>query len=63
MALQKHAVMQELDRICGSQKFRNKPVMKRFLTYLVMKYVDGRSDEIKGYSIGVDVPLHHKPRG
>ena len=55
MSLQRRDVMRQLDRICSSEEFRNKHVMKRFLTYLVTLHVEGRSDEIKAYSIGVDV--------
>lgn len=47
--------MRQLERICASNEFLKKPVMKRFLTYLVTQYVEGRSDQIKAYSVGVDV--------
>ena len=55
MALSKEQVVEELDRVSASSEFRNKPVMKRLLTYLVNEHIEGRSDVIKGYSIAVDV--------
>ena len=55
MDLEKSLIIEELDRICASREFRSKPVMKKLLTYLVTEYIEGRSDQIKGYSVGVDV--------
>ncbi len=52
---EKHSVLEELDRVTASEGFRDKPVMRKFLTYVVTEYVEGRSDKIKGYSIGLDV--------
>ncbi len=49
----KHDVIQELDRITGSEDFRSKPVMRKLLEYLVTESVEGRSDLIKGYSIAL----------
>jgi len=47
--------LQQLQRVCESKEFRTKPRMKKFLTYLTHEYLEGRGDNIKGYSIGVDV--------
>ena len=55
MALEKAQIVEELDRISASSEFRNKPVMKRLLTYLVNEHIEGRSEQIKGFSIAVDV--------
>lgn len=52
---EKHNVIEELDRITASEDFRSKPVMKKLLEYLVTESVEGRSEQIKGYSIGLDV--------
>lgn len=52
---EKHNVIEELDRITASEDFRNKPVMRKLLKYLVTESVEGRVDQIKGYSIGLDV--------
>ena len=52
---EKRNVIEELDRITASDDFRSKPVMKKLLEYLVTESVEGRSDQIKGYSIGLDV--------
>ncbi|UCC14616.1 MAG: hypothetical protein JSW21_01220, partial [Gammaproteobacteria bacterium] len=53
--MNKAQIVEELDRISASSEFRNKPVMKRLLAYLVNEHIEGRSDQIKGYSIAVDV--------
>ena len=55
MAVNKAQIVEELERVSTSSEFRNKPVMKRLLAYLVNEYIEGRSDQIKGYSIAVDV--------
>ncbi|MEP0131900.1 MAG: hypothetical protein ABJJ25_00860 [Eudoraea sp.] len=47
--------LQQLKRVCESMEFRSKPRMKKFLTYVTNEYVEGRADNIKGYSIAVDV--------
>ena len=51
----KSLIVDELDRVCASSELSNKPVMKKLLAYLVTEYLEGRSDLIKAYSIGVDV--------
>ncbi|MGI9247737.1 MAG: hypothetical protein ACR2QI_01905, partial [Woeseiaceae bacterium] len=55
MDVEKTSIIEELDRISASNEFHAKPVMKKLLTYLVTEYVEGRSDQIKGYSVGLDV--------
>ncbi len=55
MEPEKQSVFEELDRITASEDFRNKPVMRKLLAYLVTECVEGRSDQIKGYTIGLDV--------
>ena len=55
MELRKAKIVEELDRVCASSEFRNKPVMKRLLAYLINEQVEGRSSQIKGFSIAVDV--------
>ena len=47
--------LEELERVCASSEFANKPVMRKLLAYLVTEYVEGRSDRIKGATIAVDV--------
>ena len=51
----KTSIIEELERINASNEFHAKPVMQRMLSYLVTEYVEGRSDQIKGYSVGLDV--------
>ncbi len=55
MELEKELVEPELERICASSGFRNKPVMQKLLGYLVTEYLEGRAEQISGFSIGVDV--------
>ena len=45
----------QLDRIINSADFMSKPRMQRLLEYIVIEYLEGREDQLKGYSIGVDV--------
>lgn len=53
--MDKNSVFEQLNRITKSPEFVSKPVMCSLLSYLVKEYVEGRGDQIKGYSIGVDV--------
>ncbi len=45
----------ELNRVIASSEFENSERMKSFLSYLVTETVEGRSERLKGYNIGVDV--------
>ena len=45
----------ELSRVLASSEFENSARMKTFLSYLVTETVQGRSERLKGYNIGVDV--------
>ncbi|MGI9263932.1 MAG: hypothetical protein ACR2QU_03315, partial [Gammaproteobacteria bacterium] len=55
MELDRKPILDQLDRISSSEEFRRKPVMRKLLAYLVTECIEGRSDQIKGYCIGVDV--------
>ena len=48
-------ILEQVRRMCASEELRNKPLLRKLLTYLVTEYLEGRSDHIKGYSIAVDV--------
>src|SRR5277367_1109923 len=48
------AIMAQLGKILGSKQFRSSELPKKFLTFIVVKTLDGRADEIKEYAIGVD---------
>ncbi|GAA6203162.1 hypothetical protein [Aquicoccus sp. SU-CL01552] len=54
-ALPSDSIRTQLARIIGSREFTNAPRLSRFLTYLVEEALAGRSDHLKGYTIGVDV--------
>ncbi len=55
MSLDADSISGQLDRICSSALFRGKPVMVKLLSYLVTEVLEGRSDQIKGYTVAVDV--------
>jgi tetratricopeptide (TPR) repeat protein len=48
------AVLAELDRILGSDVFRSAPQLSAFLAFIVERAVDGRSAELKGYTVAVE---------
>jgi len=48
-------VQSQLARIVASRQFRNAPRLSRFLTFVVEQSLAGRSDQIKGYTIGLEV--------
>lgn len=45
----------QLAHITASSGFRNAPRLQRFLTYVVGECLAGRTDRLKGYSIGLEV--------
>ncbi len=53
-------VRAQLERILRSEPFHKKEKLVAFLTYVVESTLAGKSDGIKGYSIGVDA-LGYKP--
>jgi TolB-like protein len=53
--MNKNEILAQLNRITNSAEFVSKPVICSLLSYLVNEYLEGRGDQIKGYSIGIDV--------
>tara|TARA_R110002020_G_scaffold383553_1_gene594188 strand:- start:501 stop:2156 length:1656 start_codon:yes stop_codon:yes gene_type:complete len=51
----KQAVLEQLERIRKDKLFRDTTRMKRFLSYVVQESLEGNSDLLKGYTIGVEV--------
>ena len=49
------AIRAQLARVLASRSFANAPSLRRFLEYVVERTIDGRGEELKEYSIGVDV--------
>jgi len=49
------AVRDELSRVLQSRVFSGAPSLSRFLTYIVERTLEGRSEALKEYSLGVDV--------
>ena len=48
-------IREHVSDVCDSSEFRGKKTLCRLLVYLVEETLAGRSDDIKGYSIAVDV--------
>lgn len=53
--IEESSIIKQVERVCRSKEFRSKELLCRFLSYIVSEYLAGRSESIKGYSIGVDV--------
>ena len=49
------AIRQQLDRVLGSPTFLQVDRLKRFLTFITLEALGGRSDQLKEYVIGVQV--------
>jgi len=48
------SVRAALDRILGSDVFRSAPQLSAFLNFIVERAIDGRSAELKGYTVAVE---------
>ena len=48
-------VLQQLQRVLDSPEFDGTKAQRAFLQYVVEKTIQGKSDEIKGYSVATDV--------
>jgi adenylate cyclase len=48
-------IKHQLDKILSSAEFNGTSRSKRFLNYLVEQSINGKSEALKGYSIGIDV--------
>ena len=48
-------IFQQLERILGSPEFYGTKAQREFLQYVVKKTIEGKSDEIKGYTVATDV--------
>ncbi len=55
MELPAESILSQLDRIVDSQAFRNAGRLRAFLRFVVERTLAGRQDEIKEYSVGVEV--------
>ena len=53
--IDKAAALTQLSRICKSKEFGNKPLMSKFVSYLVNEYLEGRGEQLKGYTIAVEL--------
>ena len=49
------ALIRQVEKICESPEFQSKPVLCRFLSYIVSETLAGRGDNLKAFTIGVDV--------
>ena len=55
ISVDEQALIRHVEKICASPEFRSKQVLCRFLSYIVSETLAGRGDDIKAFSIGVDV--------
>ena len=46
---------EQLNRIMSSRAFRGSARHRRFLSYVVDRAIAGEADDLKGYTIGIDV--------
>ena len=55
ITIEEEALIRHVEKICASPEFHSKPVLCRFLSYIVSETLAGRGDDIKAFSIRVDV--------
>ena len=53
--MEKESAIEQLLRICSSTEFSNKPLMIKFLRYLVDKHLNGEGDQLKAYTIATEL--------
>ena len=53
--IDEEVLIRHVEKICKSPEFRSKQVLCRFLSYIVSETLAGRGENIKAFSIGVDV--------
>src|SRR5689334_23091134 len=53
--LRSEAVREQLERICESRGFASAESLRRFLSFIVEKTLQGQGAQLKEYLIGVDV--------
>ena len=49
------SIIEQVEKICNNSDFKSKELLCRFLRFIVTESLAGRGDEIKGYTIGVEV--------
>jgi len=54
-AVEEDILIRHVEKICQSPEFRSKQVLCKFLSYIVSETLAGRGDQIKAFTIGVDV--------
>ena len=55
------AQCEQVERILASTSFRGRDSLKRLLAYLSERTIDGTADDLKEYTVGIEV--FHKPEG
>ena len=55
VAVEEEALIRHVEKICESPEFKSKQVLCRFLSYIISETLAGRGEDIKAFSIGVDV--------
>jgi TolB-like protein len=48
-------ILEQVERICSNSEFKAKKLICHFLRFIVNETLEGRGDQLKGYTIGVSV--------
>jgi len=51
---EKELILQTLDSMLSSDSFANSGQMQNFLRFIIIKTIDGETESLKGYTIGID---------
>jgi len=53
--IEERLIIKQVEKICSSEDFSTKDLLCRFLSYVVTEQLAGREQNLKGYTIGIDV--------
>jgi adenylate cyclase len=53
--IEESLIIKQVEKICTSPDFKTKGLLCRFLSYIISEHLAGRGDNLKGYTIAVDV--------
>jgi len=48
-------ILEQVEKICDNADLKTKPVICRFLRFVVTETLEGRGDQLKGYAVGIGV--------
>jgi len=53
--IEESLIIKQVEKICSSNEFITKELLCRFLSYIISEHLAGRDNNLKGYTIGVNV--------